>query len=95
MFTAPRAGVYLITFSYWSNNDPAEVTSAYLHHNGQKWSETLHYTKYSSSGSGYVRSTGGRSVYQKLEAGNTLTLQTDRVSGDMGNIMFCVQFIDN
>ena len=93
MFTAPRAGVYLITFSYVGQNDPEEETRAYLYTNGQRLDETFHYTYY-SGGSGRVESTGGRSVYQKLEAGDILTLQTSYVTGNMGNIMFCVQFIN-
>ena len=94
VFTAPRAGVYLITFSYWSNIGPDEATRAYLYTNGQKLYETVHYTGYSSDGSGQVVSTGGRSVYQKLEAGDTITLQTEYVGGGMDYIMFCVQFIN-
>ena len=94
MFTAPHAGVYLITFSYKGGNYPGKGNDVYLHKNGNKLSETLHNTYHSPGGSGWVGSTGGRAVYQKLEAGDTLTLQTGIV-GDMGFIMFCVQFINN
>ena len=96
MFTAPRAGVFLITFSYRSYNDPGEQTDVYLHLNGASLGEeTLHYTLKSHGGTSHVRSTGGRAVYQRVEAGDTLTLQTGGVEGDMYNIMFCVQFINN
>ena len=91
MFTAPRAGVYLITFSYYVLNDHGEQTEVYLHLNGEKLGETRHRTSY-SDGSGQMRSAGGRAVYQRLEAGDTLTLQTTTVSGDMFYIMFCVEF---
>ena len=37
----------------------------------------------------------GRAVYQRLETGDTLTLQTDFVAGQMGYITFCVQIINN
>ena len=67
-------------------------TDVYLHKNGNKLSETLHNTYHSI---GWVGSTGGRAVYQKLEAGDTLTLQTGTVTGGMWGIMFCVQFINN
>ena len=83
MFTAPRAGVYLITFSYRSYNDPNEQTDVYLHLNGARLVETLHQTFYGSAGSGAVDSTGGRAVYQRLEAGDTLTLQTTTVTGKL------------
>ena len=54
--------------------------------------ETEHYTGYSSGGSGVVQSTGGRAVFQRLGAGDTLTLQTETVTGQMWEIMFCVEF---
>ena len=95
MFTAPRAGVYLITFSYESYIDPGEYTNVYLYLNGVGLEETRHQTYYGSGGSGLVGSPGGRAVYQKVEAGDTLTLQTSGVTGDMYPIMFCVQFINN
>ena len=97
MFTAPRVGVYLITFSYKSSNDADESTYADLHHNGGGMSETEHQTRYlvHSGQKGSVQSTGGRAVYQKLEAGDTLTLFAYTVDGDMFNILFCVQFINN
>ena len=92
MFTAPRAGVYLVTFSYESINDPGEETAVFLHLNGERLEETLHYTYYNSGGSGRVISTGGRAVYQRLGAGDTLTLQTGLGTGGMGYIMFCIEF---
>ena len=94
MFTAPRAGVYLITFSYQGNNEPGEGTTVFIYKNGAE-SETQHDTYYSRDGSGWVDSTGGRAVYHRLEAGDTLTLQTGTVTGTMGFIMLCVQFINN
>lgn len=96
MFTAPFPGVYLITFSYKSYNDVGEINRVYIHKNGVIVSETLHETYYNLASNGKVGSTGGRSVYQRLEAGDTLTLQTDdTLTGDMTWIIFCVQFINN
>merc|ERR1719431_1115250 len=85
VFTAPRAGVYLITFNYISHNDPGEYSYVYLHLNGASLGEeTLHYTLKSHGGTSHVRSTGGRAVYQRVEAGDTLSLQTTgTVTGDM------------
>ena len=91
MFTAPRAGVYLVTFSYESYNDPGEYTNVYLYLNGARLDETRHATYY-SGGTGKVWSTGGRAVYQRLGAGDTLTLQTTTVTGTMYKIMFCIEF---
>ena len=95
IFTAPCAGVYLITFSYLGSNDPGEEIYAFLHKNEEKINETRHFTYYGAEGSGIVHSTGGRAVYQRLEAGDTITLQTDSVTGVMWNIIFCIQFINN
>ena len=95
VFTAPRAGVYLVTFSYESINDPGEATYVNLHHNGARLGETQHNTAYYGGGSGRVQSTGGQAVYQRLGAGDTLTLQTGGVTGDMRYIMFCIEFINN
>ena len=95
MFTAPRAGVYLITFSYESDNDPGEQTLVYIYKNGAMVSETGHGTAYSPGGRGWVHSASGRAVYQRLGAGDTITLQTYSLTGYMGVIMFCVQFINN
>ena len=33
-FTAPRAGVYLITYSYLASNDPGEGTTVYIYKDG-------------------------------------------------------------
>ena len=95
VFTAPRAGVYLITFSYTGDIDPGERTWVYIYKNGARLLETQHGTYYGSGGSGRVISTGGRAVYQRLEAGDTLTLKTDSLTGIMRYIMFCIQFINN
>ena len=91
MFTAPHDGVYLTTFSYRGSNDPGEATWVYIYKNGSKLSETLHQT-YHNTGYGRVGFTGGRAVYQRLEAGDTLTLQTTAVTDTMYKIMFCVEF---
>ena len=93
VFTAPRAGVYLITFSFYTYNDPSELTNVYLHLNGASLVETQHATfYYGGDVSGRVLSTGGRAVYLRLGAGDTLTLQTGTLTGQMGRIMFCVEF---
>ena len=93
-FTAPRAGVYLITYSYRGSNDPGEGTYVYIYKDGVKLVETENSNYYSSGGSGWMTSTGGRAVYQRLEAGNTIHLGTSTVSGQMSRIILCVEFIN-
>ena len=84
----------MISFSYEARNDAGEQTEVYVYKNSGQMGETGHYTYYSSGGRGRVRSTGGRTLYQSLEAGDTITLQTG-VSGEIYNIMMCVEFINN
>ena len=82
-FTAPLAGVYLVTFSYQATNDPEERTYAYLYKDGIRLKETQHHDFLSGSGPyAHVQSsTSGRAVYQYLEAGSTIHLQADYVNG--------------
>ena len=91
VFTAPRAGVYLITFSY----EGGEWSEVFMYKDGVKLQETKHKTYYYRAGKGYVSSTGGRAVYQRLKAGSTIHLGTDIVRGNMGHIILCVEFINN
>ena len=88
MFTAPRAGVYLITFSTQARYDVGEQTWVNLYKNGACLEKIRHDTYYGDDGYpfGQLGSTGGRTVYLRLEAGDTLTLQTEIVTGQMFNI---------
>ena len=65
--------------------------------NGAKLEETVHATWLGSGGGSdaAMRSTVGWAVYQSLEAGHTLHLQTDTGTGYKGRIMFCIQFMSN
>ena len=83
------------TFSYVANTDAGEEAWVYIYKNGKEMAETVHFTHYSNQGYGWVGSTGGRAVYLRLGAGDTLTLQIGSKSGKMYRIMFCVQFINN
>ena len=115
VFTAPQAGVYLITFSLAAIRDTDKSESlvgVMVLKDGTEMQETAYQagtgtgrtpvhrgpqkttTKAPSTIDPMTSTTGGRAVYQKLEAGDTLTLQTGIV-GYMGYIMFCVQFINN
>merc|ERR1711971_348565 len=96
VFNAPNVGVYLITFSYLAFNDPGEQTDVYIYKNGARLEELIHNTGYGSGGSGTVRSTSGRSIYQRLEAGDTISLHAGHLSGkNIYRILFCIQFINN
>ena len=94
-FTVPHDGVYMITFSYQSTNDPGEGTYVFLKKDGVKVQDNAarHWTGYSSDGSGTVFSTGGRAIYQRLEAGNNIYLETTTGTDTMYYITMCVQFL--
>ena len=83
--------MYLITFSY----EGGEWSEVYIYKDGVKLQETKHKTYYNSAGYGQVTSTGGRAVYQRLGAGNTIHLGTGTVDGKIYHILMCVQFINN
>ena len=93
VFTAPRAGVYLITCSYQCGNQPGQVTIVSLYKNGAMMKGIKDYSGYNINSE--LWSTGGRAVYQRLEAGSTIHLGTDTVKGNMGHIILCVEFINN
>ena len=93
MFTAPRAGVYMITFSYQTSNvPPGGMTVVYLYKNGERLQATENFSGYYTSRLWF---TGGRVVYQRLKAGNKLHLQTSTVSVRMDYILLCVEFLHN
>ena len=95
MFTAPHTGVYLITFSYRSDTDPGESNNVYMYEDGVRLLDTDLSSYYNRGGRGKVRSTGGRAVYKRLDAGSTIHLGTGAVKGNMGHIILCVEFINN
>ena len=66
-----------------------------IYKNGARLAETLHNTGYGSGGSGVVRSTSGRSVYQRLQAGHTINLHAGTEADYIYRILFCIQFINN
>ena len=106
-FISPCAGVYLITFSY----EGGDATEVFLHKNGAKLSGETEREIVSSPGSfgfsasvewsrQYISSVGGRwasPVYQRLKAGDILTLKSHKLRGSskMNNIIMCVEFLNN
>ena len=87
--------MYLITFSYSSNNSPNQRTDVYIHKDGVRLQDAYHTAYYGSDVSGWVGSLGGRTVYQRLKAGNTIHLQSGTVTGHVWGLILCVEFINN
>ena len=103
-FTVPLNGVYMITFSYETNIEAGEEIGVYLNKDGLEiqyvWNKTFdhksygvrHYLKNRSNGLN-GGSIGGLATYQRLEAGNDITLMTEIVTGHMFDLTMCVQFL--
>merc|ERR1711953_1047814 len=72
------AGVWEISYSIMSSQDSGYSNQAWLYINGEQIAESYHGTYYSGSG-GHVNSLGSRSLYMRLESGDTITLRTGEV----------------
>ena len=94
-FTAPQAGVYLISFSYFAHNSAGDSTYANVHVNNQRFEETINAAYYTSGGSGQVASTGARSLYLDLATGDVVTIWATTIdnTGKLTRIIFCVQYV--
>merc|ERR1711953_1031653 len=72
------AGVWEINYTMVSDQHSGEDNKAWLYINGEQIEESYHGTYYSGSG-GHVNSLGSRSLYMRLESGDTITLRTGEV----------------
>ena len=72
------SGVWEVTYTITSNQQSGETNQADLYINGRKIEESHHGTRYKDS-QGEVLSLGSRSLYLRLEAGDTVTLRTGTV----------------
>merc|ERR550539_928354 len=70
------SGVWEVTYSIQSNQKSGETNQADLYINGRKIDESHHGTRYNSGSSGEVLSLGTRSLYFRLESGDTISLRT-------------------
>ena len=78
------SGVWAITYSLISAKDSGEGDLAYLYINGEQIDESVHTTYYNSS-------LGSRSLYMRLEAGDTVSLRTFFVTADLYYITLCFE----
>ena len=92
VFTVGRGygGVWEVSYSIHSRQDSGEINMAYLYINGEQIGESLHDTYYEGS-EGYVGSLSSRSLYMRLESGDTISLRTGQVGYGLYHITLCLQ----
>merc|ERR1712062_511354 len=72
------SGVWAVTYSMMSNQNSGDINLAWLYINGEKFEESVLNTYYNGS-EGHVESLGSRTLYIRLEAGDTLSLRTGSI----------------
>ena len=86
----PISGSWRVSFSMRSRVDSGEDNRAWINVNGRSVYETEYYT---SSSSGVVTSTGGRELTLQASAGDSITLETNRLDGYFYEVQTCFDFI--
>ena len=76
-----------ISYTIRSVQYSGEHNYAWLYINGEEIAESYHETAYDGSG-GSVRSLGSRSLYMRLESGDTISLRT---GAGLGYITLCFE----
>ena len=89
VFTAGFSGVWTISYTMTSFQYSGEYNVAWLYVNGEQIVESKHYTGYYGS-EGRVDSLGSRSLYMRLEAGDTISLRTGFLKG-LNDITLCFE----
>ena len=72
-----------------SNQDSGEENQAWLFINGEQIEESVHWPYYGGSG-GWVGSLGSRSLYMRLESGDTISLRTGIIR-ELFDITLCFE----
>ena len=85
-------GTWTIRFSMMTTVNAGNFNYAYLYHNGERLSETVHD---SFSGNDWVHSTGGREILVTALQGDTLTLRSDRLDQAFRFILTCFEYNAN
>ena len=85
------SGVWAVTYSMMSNQNSGDINLAWLYINGEKFEESVLNTYYNGS-EGHVESLGSRTLYIRLEAGDTLSLRTGSI-WYLYQISLCFQLV--
>ena len=86
------SGVWVVTYSIKSKQRSGDHNLAWLFLNGEKIEDSEHNTYYLGS-DGRVGSLGSRSLYFRLETGDTLSLRTTRLEGALYDISLCLELV--
>ena len=92
VFTVPQgfSGVWAVTYSIRSLTFNDEKNWVWLYTNGEEIEESFLNAYYISGTFGEVSSLGSRTLYMRLEAGDTVTLRTGQ-TGELFQITLCFQ----
>jgi len=82
------AGTWEIDFSFVSTQDSEEYAQAWLYINGEQIEESCSGSGYFGS-EGWVSSLGSRSLYMRLESGDTISLRADNPGDGLYLITLC------
>ena len=82
------SGVWQITHTIRSLQYSGDYNQAWLYINGEQIRESYHWTYYGGS-EGWVGSLGSRSLYMRLESGDTISLRTGNVGWGLYDITLC------
>ena len=83
------SGVWAVTYSIRSRQDSGEQNWAWLYKNAEPIKESFHFTYYTGS-DGQVESLGSRSLYMRLESGDTISLRTGTIR-ELFDITLCFE----
>ena len=84
------SGVWTVTYSIVSTQDYGDTNQAYLYVNGEQMQESYYGTYYDGSEGG-VSSLGSRTLYMRLESGDTITLRSAKVGHGLYHITHCLE----
>ena len=86
----PVSGIWKVSFSLQSRVYSGQENIVYLYHNNEAVIWSLHKTR--SSNDREVFSTGGREIILDARKGDTISLRTTRLEGDLFEILLCLEY---
>ena len=87
-FTAGHPGTYMATYALNSLGKNSETTNIYIRKNKEKIDDARHVSQ--NTGPNLVDEQGGRTIFLRLDRGDTVDLWCDSCSTKMFQTTFCV-----